>query len=325
MLKTLFATSLLLFSCSSGSLKHDVLDQPYQSNKRELLGNSLISGGYNWRNSFVEPESYENESFSIYFDLGQSSPYANCVSNKFAYINKLEFNYISSGDYYQIVFYYYPSGNHIDDISSFTFGLYMDEEINDVTSNYRDLIFYNRGTFYVTDNQFKIFNSYFTSQDNIFVTTYNGYYSFDYSVNTFTQFFQIYGIIYGDLYYYSMSNVTTAEGNTQLNATLYSFENQYYYTNLIFKNGLPQNLNFTGVKMTRSTYSYLGQIGVFNYVRDTTHDNDTFKDLLFGVMDSPLYFIHMLLNFELFGTSVYIAFASLLTVLLAILFIRKFL
>lgn len=75
--------------------------------------------------------------------------------------------------------------------------------------------------------------------------------------------------------------------------------------------------------MQADTYNELSQIGVFSYVRDTQYDDTDFHDLLFTIMDTPIYFFSRLFDFQFFGVNLYIALSGLITLAIVVIIIRK--
>ena len=80
---------------------------------------------------------------------------------------------------------------------------------------------------------------------------------------------------------------------------------------------------FNGVLLNEEMRYRLNLIGTFGYIPDTT--NYDFFDLLTGIADTPFKFLYNMLDIELFGLSLFTAFAGLIALLMVLFVIRKFL
>ena len=327
MLKEIFATCLLLHGCSSRGLtvvypySHDSndnnivekLDNPYYA-----YGSSTLGGGYN----FVD-----------YFDLDDDNPiHVDCYFNDYDsdFFNTLL--YCNGSVYYlyqlSIIQYYSQVSVSLycfeyDDLSTyvdFTIPFDNGDVLSDLEVEYRDLYFYVTNPYVLDSDSYQQFNKIFTSNDNQYVVSYNGYYSFlsggitplstnpTILGNIVLNNVIYYGIRTGSFYFSAISIDYVNNTNTVVNGLSYSQS---------------PNIWFNNVKLTKSDYTYLNTIGVFGYSRPTTYDDSTFNDLLFSIMDSPIYMLSRLLNFELFGVNVFIAVTGLLTLALVVVVIRK--
>ena len=72
----------------------------------------------------------------------------------------------------------------------------------------------------------------------------------------------------------------------------------------------------------RTMHNTLLNYGVFQFVPSDVH-NYTFGELIFNIMDAPIYFLKSLFSFQLFGETFYVAFMSVLTIMLICFVVRK--
>ena len=328
MIKTLFATALLSFSVGAKSIDH-----------REAVTNNqatYVNGSYNFKDSFdFDTDDFDLSDYEIVFeDIGSVKSYLNPMSfydggGHFYYVYKINFNvnYVST---ITLTFYYYD----VYSSSSFSFSIIDDSLITDLDSDYSDLIINFRNTYILDGDEAKLFNYCFTREDNALTTTYNGYYSFSNNLSSINNWFFISGAISFNNRVY---NVFTNKGDGVVGSSAVAVcgsyfnieQNQYYMQSF----GLPFDRNYvssnnvlmSNAKMTKYSYNNLTNVGVFAYQHDPTYDDADWKDLLFSVMDSPIYMISRLLNFEIFGINLYIALAGLLTIVVIVFCVRKFL
>lgn len=82
-------------------------------------------------------------------------------------------------------------------------------------------------------------------------------------------------------------------------------------------------LYFNASTITSSNYNYFSQFGVFEFTNLTS--TSSFGDLILSFADVPIYTITGLMSFELFGVELYIAFGSLIMLLVILKVVRLFL
>lgn len=327
MILELIATCLLAYGVSTSvvNVNHgNNYDYHNESNEVSLVKNetfntfglNTLAGGYNFLDSF---------------NLDEENPiHVSCYFNAFddSFFNVLL--YFNNNVYYlyELDIIQYQSQVSIsfscvdyDDVTSlidFTLGFYIYDLIDDL-GDFKDLYFYVTTPYSLDSTSYQQFNLIFTSGDNKYVVSYNGYYSFlSGNITSFNERFTILGnIIFNNVIYYGFRS-----GAYSVDAISIDYVNSSnsVIVSIPYQNG---NIWFNNVKMTKSNYTFLNSIGVFGYVRPTTFDDSTFNDLLFSIMDSPIYMLSRLLNFELFGVNVFIAFTGLLTLALVVVVIRK--
>lgn len=331
MFKTLIATCLLTFSSCTG-IKQEPKELRIESPRSALNQNGAINllGGYNFKDvidiSFVtspfdidinfEDNTRNNLVSFISDSTGQNA--FSCASLNISFsntgtltLNFLVYNGVASSTLTQSF-----SGPNLEDS----------------TGNYKDVILGFNTSYYLNGFSAKAFDSIFTTEDNQYTRTYNGYYNFTNGITSINQYFSVTGDLSFDTSLYkflSNRNNGALGGYSTLILLSYDVENTgFIYDSYSLPNGLysiyTKNIMMNGAKMTNNTYNILSAYGTFSYVRDTTYDDSTFTDMLFGVADTPVYFISRLLNFKLFGFNLFIAFTSLLTLCIVIVCIRKF-
>lgn len=336
MIKTLFATALLSFSVGAKSIDH-----------REAATNNrlTINGCYNFKDVIDDLSSIDDGRYEIVFEN-----YVNNVSQNLQivpihrssetstiwYCDSIQFD---KSDYnVELTFhvYNYAYSHGVDWIYNFNSG----DDISDFSSSSYDLIFEVRQSYVLLDEETQLFNALFTSEDNIYTISYSGFYSFRNNLSTMNNKFAVFGYsIFNQQTYSFMFNygdgvhTDTASGIYMSYYSLYDENYSNYEGYAIESFAFPLNRNyvessqilFNNVKMSQTSYQRLASYGAFAYVRDTSYDDADWKDLLFSVVDSPIYMISRLLNFEIFGINLYIALAGLLTIVVIVFCVRKFL
>ena len=338
MFKTLFATLLLSTSIATPTLKADVLQL-----KKAINVDSQIYGSYNLVDSFDDLFDYFNEhhadddfpttftwtindsSFQslvpICFNDSQFKAYSGYLKNiSFDF----EYGYLGDDTYVRLYGYY----DTLMASEFFEFYIYEGMSLSDVDCP--AMIFSSYDIYFLDDIEMQLFNYIFTHDDNSYTTTYNGYYTFTSNSLTFDRIFVTGNTLFSQSLYFGFDNWFYPNDNKELLFNYYNVENggmSFTYFDYPFVDNqvnTSSNLLISNGKMTKSCYSYMSSVGIFAYVHDNTYDNATFKDLLFSIMDSPLYMITQLLSFELFGVNMFVALTGLLTIIVLLILIRKF-
>lgn len=317
---------------------------------KELVATLLLSGSIGVK-APIQPKRVDDVSYTIYgvynfcetFDftkLGYSSYQFDVMfeaPTDLAYTTPITFNndYASDNFYlagitihaYDIIdldvtFYYYDSY-----LTQYTESITIERGDDFQDFNIKALMFYCHRPIILHDDDAIIFSNIFTTEDNSLVTSYTGYYSFVSSSTTANHFFVFGSCLFNNQMYYGF----TSHGVESTKVNFYYYDvNEFYYTMRSYQLPLVggdisnRNILCTNCKMSVDSKTRLSNIGIFSYVRDTSYDDTDFKDLMFSVMDSPIYMLSRLLGFELFGVNLYIALASLLTIVALLVLIRKF-
>lgn len=83
-----------------------------------------------------------------------------------------------------------------------------------------------------------------------------------------------------------------------------------------------RNIYISNVMIPKSTYQKMESIGIFAYVQPQT-EQYSFSEFFFSIMDAPLYYIQSMFSWELFGVEVYVAFISMLTIVVILTIVKK--
>lgn len=311
MFKTIFTTLML---CTS-------IGTPIIKSPSKLYTSNTIYGMYSFRNEFLTPETLVDFPLQEIYNWGEYGD-IRCYlyEDNAGYGNYVTVRHIDlgvGGDSYELYISVGEDYVYID--SSFN----NDEGVLYFSSDrYRYFTLYVPTPTYLSDTALMYFKCFFTGTGNNYVTYYDGYYNLGaYPLNnTGTNGYNVYGnfIIDNNVY----TEMTFDYGNNdkiiaygQGNPSGYVvYENNAYKTanrNVLIQNTL----------LPYPIRAYLSNSGTFTYVPPTT-TND-FADLIFSVMDAPVYYLTSLFSFELFGIQFYIAFMSIVTLLLIVAVVRK--
>lgn len=348
MLKELVATALL--SGSIGLKSNVPVTVPYHDLTRSAVdyerSPTIVQGVYNFRDFFNYTEflAYANShgydddiSSTVQFDHVSSggmpvdrfnTPLS--YSGTTYYLYKLDLAY-SPNDYILVTFYCYNGSQGAD--LEFTFELYEDTYLSSFISTYsylQELLFEFHEDVGFTREEGMIFDFFFTRDNNSFITTYNGYFTWS-SLTSYNRPVTCFGTsLFGSSMYYDLVTPQQNGATSWDNAYYFSVDfSTYEYSRFILEGSqFPlQNYNKTWLvnwKMSNNTKSKLELYGVFQYVPDHTYDDVTFKDFFFSIVDTPVYFVSSILSFELFGVNLFIALSGLLTICVILVLIKKF-
>ena len=319
-----------LGGCNSGDVNYNDSNDNNISrvNEVERSVNSIhtIVGGYNFKDTFTLdildfPEGYTGKVY--YFDNTERE--RSCPFNYdggFGFLKSIQINYSSliSGAY--LILNYYDINN-----TDYMVDFRVYNTLSNLNEEYQTIFFHVINSVYFEDNDYALFNAIFTHDDNAYVKTYNGYFTFlnggyildDTRLNIFgsttwnnslSYTFNLYSD--NDVYINSYERLIYDVQNSK-----YVVQSDYLRSN----NDNPY-IYFNGVKLTYDSFNAINNhLGVFTFVPST--DTSDFEDLLFSIADTPLYFIVSLFNFEMLGINLYIALAGLLTLVIVIVIIRK--
>lgn len=309
MLASIFASLLMSINVCGPVLK--------TPNIKKASAMSAVSGSYCLK------DSWDTLNFDLENDINEvvfSSAYYNTV-DCYAY-DEFETGY-ELVESISIHYYAEDHNYHVnivigDDIDCYIF---RNENLQDMSSYFQHLILYFDSTFYIPLSRSTLFFSLFTNYGNAYSEFYRGYYSFVPSEFNHQVTFEILGPMLVDSSLYDDLSVDAGVGVARNSVN--SGETVTIYENLQLKI-LDPNIYLDGVLIPTTFKIRMQRIGIFGYVRDNSYDNATFSDLLFSVMDTPIYFITRLLSFELFGVDMFVAFTGLLTICVLLFLIRKF-
>ena len=337
MIKTLFATALLSFSVGSQSLDHQEATTP--------TNRITINGSYNFKDVIDDLTRIHDGVYDIVFEnyvdgVSQNLQivpiHRSSEASTIWYCDSIQFD---KDDYhidvtFRVYNYAYAHG------VVWSYSIDSLDDISNLSSSDFDLIFEVRQSYVLLDETALLFNALFTQEDNVYTTTYNGYYSFRNNISTMNYKFAVFGYYAFNQQTYSFMfnygdgvHTDTSSGVYMSYYALFNDSGTYYYEGFAIESySFPLNTSsiknsqilFNNVKMSKTSYTRLSSYGVFAYVRDTTYDDADWQDLLFSVMDSPIYMINRLLSFEIFGLNLFVALAGLLTICALLVLIKRF-
>lgn len=328
MIKSLLATFLI---ASSINLNTPKKTEPYRANETNIN----LYGSYNFKDEFISTgANIPTNSYEIIFEDISNNEFKKIVPyyQDYYYINwiyKISFDY--DGSTCLTTFYcYHENGSTYYFSAEMENGDNIDAYLFNNSTYGKTTIFNLQESYIIHGDTAKVFNLIFTKDDNVYTTTYTGYYNFNNGLDDLLNYdFGTFGTITfnNKMYKYMYDKAFEYRGRVYFNG--YSVEdNAYVDTYYVFPFNdneiVSANMMLTGCKMSIHSRQILEQIGTFSYIRDTRYNNTDFGDLLFSIMDSPVYFLQSLLGFELLGVNLFIAFTSLLTLVVILVLIRKF-
>lgn len=323
MVNSLILSGLLLFGVSGAAISPS-----YTLN---------VSGIYNYRESFeglVDLFDSEGQfNFTLTFDSTNQKHncplYFNDDNEIEYYISDLNMNLFSPYGGIVLCAVTYNVYDIFGNTDSYTISISSSVLLDNV--GYPATMFYSINSYLLQGRNAVLFSLIFTKEDNHLVRTYNGYYNFV-ANSGILPFIEVYGsIVFNDRLWLTMSNSNMdgeSHGGAKLQLLYYDVFNyrydfqEYYYPLSASELSVSTNLLLNNCKMSVTTYERLSNIGVFSYVNTQTSDT-TFKDMIFSIMDAPIYMITRLLSFELFGINLFAALTGLLTIVALFVLIRK--
>lgn len=309
MFKTLLASTFLLFNVSS--------KVPVTRDSNYIYS---LYGAY----CFKDHITYEKDALPdeyTYLDYNTTEYYARMtyqlsyddVYNYNTVIDNMDITYDDTNDYY--VFHIY------DGDFSLRQNITSDEYLYDMYGECWELVLFFPAQFNVTADGYRLFTTFFTSEGNNWVTNYSGWYTITNPQYTsdikLNGFFNISNNLYNEIefvnhnfrawyrdeysYDYSGDSYVDVIVDSKLKVS-----SLLYFDNVLIPNYL--NYNFR-------------QVGTFSY--QYTPVEYTFGDMIFSVIDAPIYMLSQLFSFELFGLQFYVGFIGVVTLLLICIIVKK--
>lgn len=323
MFKTLISTFLLCSAVGTGAIK-------VNPNKSSTL--HTLNGTYVFRDNFDYEVIEDFDNYEIDDTTGSYQFSFSDLSNR-PYC--LYYYYVNGGYQYQ-----YDWVDNINVTVNGVVNIAVAFGRSETTQNYsfdwdeslaydspmwiREFQIFFNVEFSMSEDSYQLFNAIFTNSGNAYNHFYNGYYTFTTSNVSSKQPFVVLGnnlydnrlgfllthdrLSLSDVYVFSFTGVT-AESSTQ---SYLIQNNQLVGKNFVLLSNCLLNDNMK---------SRMLSCGVFSYVYDST--NYDFEDLMVSIADTPVHFLRSLFSFKLFGIELYIAFASVLTLVLIALVIKK--
>lgn len=317
MFKTLFATLMLATSMATPNLQH----KP----KKAAEETTTINGYYNLKDEMSWPN--QSGTFSIVQESDNIEAYV-YVNARYYKINNLRLSYsftnppTSSLSIAGNVYDWYNDENiNISYGASNTTGNYQELKYYD-SSNILGLILYFPSSFYYQSSRNNAFKDFFTRENNEFIESYSGYFSFalNYTNSVIIDVrgsFLIDNNLYYEIYDYEHDEMWARYVS-------YNNENEITKNKCFMADDIaPQNRNiYMNVpKIPKAIKQQFETFGVFDYVEQ--HVPTSWYDMILSTMDAPIYYLTSMMNFELFGINLFMAFSSILTLVIIVAVIKK--
>lgn len=309
MFKTLLASTFLLFNVSSHVPVRESSNYVYS-----------LYGSYCFRNHMT----YEKESLPdeyTYLDYDTVDYYARMTFqlnydgtyNYNTVIDNLDIRYDDEYESYIL---------HIYD-GDYTLRLWLtdDEWLADQYEECYTMILYFPSPFNVTADGYRLFNTFFTGDGNEWVDRYSGWYTItnpQYTSNIkLNGFFNVDNNIYNEIEF--VDHNFTAYYHDEYSYDYYGASKVDVIVNSQLK--VSSLLYFDSVLIPSYLDYNFRQVGTFSY--QYTPVEYTFGDMIFSVVDAPIYMLSQLFSFELFGIQFYVGFMGVVTLLLICILVKK--
>lgn len=305
------------------------LSQPLESyNANE------IRGLYNFKDTFNFEHNYSDVGVHFEVEGYQHLVPLSLGESVIGYIRYISFDVFADNndnvESIDVSIIYYLTDNSGDVSLQYNISNY--DDVSDLTGE-KNIIFNVQSSYFADDEEdYTIFNEVFTTGTNRYITTYTGYYSFNANpsfnngyIDNVIGSVSVNNRIYTFMSLFENSGLDSSViqfGYFDMYDLVYSTETYPVKNVTNWVIGV-NNIYFNQCKMSLQSYNRLSSLGVFAYVHDSTLDNIGFKELLYNIADSALYFFVSFLNFDLFGFNMFLALSGLATLLIAILVIRK--
>lgn len=297
------------------------IKQPQKVNYSEYFSGNYC---YNQDFDFSELKTYceENNKTWVGLDVDletQTYNFSNMLTYQKStyYIRSLSYGYSLTNNSiaYEMVCYDINLANY-----TYESVIYNNDDVTDIGGT--TFIFrINEGTTINNEGQM-IINALYNHTGNAFVTTYDGYYN---TMNRPLTTFNVMGMLVIDNNIYvnlTNNNIGQTEDSYWYQSTYHDYTNNLWQVKVFTEKTNLTNLYFSNTMMTIESYQRLQQYGTFAYVQPAVQDY-TFGEFFFSIMDAPIYYLTSLFSFELFGVNLYVALASLVTMAILIIVIKK--
>lgn len=282
---------------------------------RQVSGGGIYTlyGAYCYRNHFDDTFIQDSDLIYTYIDYNTTD-----------YVGKVNFYEDSDSHIYNTTirtFEIIKQTNHyqvhlFDGDISLNQDIYYGDYVSDLHEDSASLVLFFPQPLNVSANGYKLFNCFFTNEGNDFVTSYSGWYtftntnlSFNYSINGF---FTVNNNLYNNLEYIGYNCTANLYG-------LDTFSQLLVIDNKVLQ--VDNSILLNNVLIPYYTRDTMTTCGVFAYVYEPVEY--TFGDMVFSVMDAPVYMLSQLFSFELFGLQFYVAFMGIVTVVLICFVLKK--
>lgn len=307
MIKEIFASVLLVTSIGTPIISKD-----------NSASSTSLYGGYCLREYFNQMPSVTTAEYTIY---NYQSYTDNAPDIKQYIVNEYDNTYFwSTTRTFTLETYIYNNVQH--------FGIYLSDseyviesgwifgtDLSDLDTDLNNLIIYFTERFYLEKNAYNLFMCMFTQEGNAEVVNYNGYYSFLNNLNGVNENWYLYGHITANNNLYNY--ICYIEGDSWANL------NGEYQEDIVDNYKLigSRLVLMNNVLIPKAMQQMMLNTGAFTYVYEPVQY--TFADMIFNVVDAPIYMLSQLFSFKLFGVELYVAFTGVLTLLLMMFLVRK--
>lgn len=316
MIKEIIATAL--FSSAIGT---NILP-------KKLANTNVLEGAYCLRNNIDDNSfDYDDTTYDFYIDQTQNIYIYFYIDNSNYYTYRIseimQFKMVDSDpSYFEFSF------SQSDITRQYWFRYYFGGGNNEGTTSgniepYRTIVYFNRPYYLDRDTKHR-WDMYFTHEGNSYCSVYTGWYTMNNNYIAPIRNYQIFGnfIVNNNLY---TSLQYTSDRGGAFEALLDDFNNDFYSSIYIWRDNQYQIndklIYFTDVMIPQTTMINLRANGVFAYAYEPV--NYTFGEMIFNIIDAPIYMLSQLFSFTLFGIEFYIAFIGIVTIILICFIVRK--
>lgn len=340
-IRTLFVTTVLITSIAAPTTK---IKEP----KKAYIGNTLVlSGQYAIKDSYDYNKFFNtiNRSQSIDLDInGQGTTgdieifcYRPNETSGVYQMDYLRIQYDEEDESFKIACYEEDRRGYIDtswfyeeDVETIdNFNTTVISGMQTTTDFMKNLVINFNKEYYISDpNEIAIFELFISKEGNRYTNAYNGYYHLNngnWYTNIYSYEYRGALIITNAIMYTGISYNSWNDNQVALISTTWNFEQgttTYNNTNL-YDNGTysqTTNMSINGI-IPYYVKQSMNAIGTFQYIDDTPPT--TWYEMILSTMDAPIYYLKSLLGFELFGINLFLAFSSLLTLVVIIAVMKK--
>lgn len=315
MFKTLVATTLIVLSTGGYVAQPRNLTNVYTLNGAYCLkdtitfDNDLFDSSFT--SNFYNIDNYDNVRVFGYYEYLPSSRIQQGV---YMTLENLSIGWDSG---YIDLFISTESPNN--PYTSFYGTYHSGYELSNGYTYEKKMIIYFDNPLYVGADIFTLFTSLFTGFGNSYCTYYEGYFTYNVPLALYECNYQVYGSMLSNGNVYNFLQGTNTSVQTSLTTPNANFHNMVIDNNKVVNQPF---IYISGTLISNFAYSCMSGSGVFNYVYEPVQY--TFGEMIFSIIDAPIYMLSQFFNFELFGIQLYVAFCSILTLIIILCLVRKF-
>lgn len=299
MIKSLVATALLSFSVGGF---------PRENTQNVGVDTSLsLYGCYCIREDFTFPSA----DFEFDFDVGGYYYYYNSA-NDYGIDIMSNFYILCDGGVFDV-----EITNIDEEVYNFWFS--DDLDFSHLMDKAQRTYIYITEPYSMTNTQADYFYKFFTSVGNSYCERYTGWFTFNNTTPQSTSDFIVFGnLSINNSLFSSLHCYNGSFGGVVANAQYYNGTVQQSYTFINSEGYIDdfkiKNAYFNDVFLAQTDKLNLARFGTFQYVPYV--QQYTFGDMIFNIMDAPIYMLSKLMGVELFGIEIYLAFTSVITIML---------